>query len=144
MTELERMQIEWECGRLIKAYCNLVDARDYDAFIDLFAEDAKWETQSGGAMQGHSEFRAYLERRSTTSLVRHVSTNAMVEVIDDTHARGQSYVTLFRDVDHKGTGTSAKMTPALVAEYHDMYIRKDGLWLFESRVTKVAFSTSTE
>jgi hypothetical protein len=142
MTELERMQIEWECGRLIKAYCNHVDERNYEAFIALFTEDARWETQSGGYMQGHSEFRAYLERRSATSLVRHVSTNALVEAIDDTHARGQSYITLFRDSDYNGIGTSAQIAPVLVGEYHDTYIRKDGQWFFESRFTKIIFSAN--
>jgi hypothetical protein len=140
MTDLERMQIEWECGRLITAYCNHVDARNYEAFIALFSEDAEWETQSGGHMKGHSAFRAYLERRSASSLVRHVSTNAFVEAIDDVHARGRSYVTLFRDSDYNGTGASEQIVPALVAEYHDTYIRKDGRWFFKSRFTKAIFS----
>jgi len=142
MTELERMQIEWQCGRLITGYCNHVDARDYEAFLALFCEDAEWETQAGGHMRGHAEFRAYLERRSKTSLVRHVSTNARVEVIDEAHATGRSYITLFRDNDYAGMGTSARIAPALVAEYHDTYVREDGTWRIKSRFTVAVFAAA--
>ena len=142
MTDLERMQIERQCGRLITGYCNHVDARNYDAFLALFASDAEWETQAGGPMRGHEAFRADLDNRSSTSLVRHVSTNARVEVIDETHATGRSYVTLYRDNDHEGIGTSARIAPALVAEHHDTYVREDGTWRIGSRVTKAVFAAA--
>ena len=106
------MQIEWQCGRLITGYCNHVDARDYEAFLALFSKDAEWETQAGGHMRGHEAFRAYLDNRSKTSLVRHVSTNARVEVIDETHATGRSYITLYRDNGYEGAAPSTRIAPA--------------------------------
>ena len=43
-----------------------------------------------GTLQGHDAFKAYLDSKSTQPTAMHVTTNILIEVVDENHARGRA------------------------------------------------------
>ena len=137
-TELERLQIEHACARLSIAYANHVDARRYDAFVELFAEDA--ELDAGGLLRGREAIRRAMARRSDRLRSRHVLTNILVDVIDADHARGVTYLTLYRHVGDTPDGQPIDRTlPAGIGQYDDEFVRGRNGFRFARRVLTLAF-----
>ena len=79
MQEMERITIERECERISIAYARHVDFRDYDAFVELFAEDCRLDV--GGLVEGKEALRGWLARRPENLRSRHVFTNISIHVI---------------------------------------------------------------
>ena len=120
MTGLERLLIEQACQRLIAAYCLAADHNDCEGFLAVFSKDALWVRPSGNAIEGRAALQVFFLARPQNSTVRHVSTNASIDVIDADNARGVSYATVYR---HAGDGTPLGAAEALqsLIEYRDEY-----------------------
>ena len=132
MTGLERLLIEQACQRLIAAYCLAADHNDCEGFLAVFSKDALWVRPSGNAIEGHAALQVFFLARPQNSTVRHVSTNASIDVIDADNARGVSYTTVYR---HAGDGTPPGAAEALqsLIEYRDEYCRTTVGWRIRSR-----------
>lgn len=131
--------IERECARLSIAYARAIDFRDYDAFVELFVEDAVLD--AGGAFEGKAAIRASLAKRPDELRSRHVLTNIFIEVVDADTARGISYLSLYRHVgaESLAAGPVAFDGPAAVGHYEDRFTRTPDGWRIARRKLHLAF-----
>jgi len=107
MDDLQRLLIERECERLVTLYCHHVDHGEAAKIADLFSEDGVWAAP-GVRMEGQEQLRKGFGSReaNTARMSRHVCNNLLLEVIDDDHAEGTVYLTLYRHDGEKGRKTS--------------------------------------
>lgn len=137
----ERLEIESECARLVALYCHYVDHGEAARIADLFAKDGAWRS-SEVTMQGADEVRAGFERRQAQKgrMSRHVCNNLVVDVIDEDHAEGCVYLTLYRHDGEEGRALSPmEDQPVLVGEYRDRFVRTSDGWRFADREIGVSF-----
>ena len=104
MQALGRIEIERACEQLSIAYARHLDFKEYDAFAELFTEDGHLD--AGGPVDGREAIRSGLARRSDRLRSRHVLTNVHIEVIDADHARGITYLSLYRHVGDESLAAS--------------------------------------
>src|SRR5271170_3547708 len=89
---IETMLIERACARLVSEYCHLVDLGQASKIADLFTDDGFWsspETTLNGRAEIERGFRRREQNRRRTS--RHICSNVLIEVLDETTARGVVY-----------------------------------------------------
>jgi hypothetical protein len=140
LAPLKRMIIERACEQLSLAYARAVDFRDYDAFVELFDDDALLDL--GMRLEGKAAIRESMQKRSDEIRTRHVLTNIFIEVQDSQHARGVSYLTLYRHVGTESIRTDIPVPtilPTAVGHYDDVFVLTPKGWRFKSRTLHVAF-----
>ena len=139
MQALERIEIERACERLSIAYARHIDFKEYDQFAELFAEDG--HLNAGTVRDGRAAIRHSLTQRSDRLRSRHVLTNISIDVIDTDHARGITYLTLYRHVGDESLGDDpiALSGPAAVGHYEDEFVRTAAGWRIARRVLHFAF-----
>ncbi len=140
LAPIKRMIIERACEQLSIAYARAVDFRDYDAFVELFADDALLDL--GMQIKGKEAIRESMQKRSDEIRSRHVLTNISIEVQDALHARGISYLTLYRHVGTESLRTEipvATTLPTAVGHYEDAFVLTAEGWRFKTRTLHVAF-----
>jgi len=137
-----RRVIEDECRKLSIAYARNVDFKEYDLFVKLFAPEGILNV-SGTPVIGHEKLKKAMARRPDSLQSRHVLTNIYINVIDEDHAEGISYLTLYR---HEGNNQRGEEEgpreipgPAAVGHYSDTFIRTGEGWRFSSRTLHFAF-----
>lgn len=81
---------EHACARLANACYTLMDLGRYDETVALFAEDANW-VRGGNPTVGRAAIRQALEKRPPDQISRHVVTNVVITIVDDTTAEGAAY-----------------------------------------------------
>ena len=136
--------IREECTALSIAYARCVDFRDYDAFVELFAEDG--ELDVGRSLTGRSAIAKAMGKRPDELKSRHVLSNIFIDVIDANHARGISYLTLYRHIGPESlTGEPIAFAgPAAVGHYEDQFVRTDAGFLFKRRRLQLAFQRADQ
>ncbi|HWA62655.1 MAG TPA: nuclear transport factor 2 family protein [Caulobacteraceae bacterium] len=139
MDETERSGIERACARLVTQYCHFVDHGEAERIAELFAEDGSWRSPEQVMAGREAIARGFRRRQDNTGrLSRHVCDNLLVEVVDADHATGVVYLTLYREDGEPGR-PYATLTPALLGEYRDTFVRTPEGWRFHTRETIVAF-----
>ena len=130
------------CEALSIAYARAVDFRDYDAFTDLFAEDGVLDT--GRPLVGNLAIVKAMQKRPDELRSRHVLTNIFIDVIDADHARGISYLSLYRLIGQESleAGPVPFTGPAAIGHYEDRFKRTDQGWRFEHRKLMLAFKNA--
>jgi hypothetical protein len=137
---VQRLVIENECRKLSLLYCRHLDHLDPSAFADLYAEDAVYKPAAvAEPIRGRSAIFDWISHYPRDRLGRHISTNQMVEVTDDSRATGTSYAVVFREPDPEIGRISTRVTPRSVVEYEDTYRRTEQGWLFASRRYRFQF-----
>ena len=139
MQALERIEIERACEQLSIAYARHVDFKEYDRFAELFTEDG--HLTAGSALDGREAIRQSMKQRSDRLRSRHVLTNIHVEVIDADHARGITYLSLYRHIGDESLadGPIHLAGPAAVGHYEDEFVRTAAGWRIARRVLRFAF-----
>ena len=140
LAPIKRMIIERACEQLSIAYAHAVDFRDYDAFVELFTDDALLDL--GVRIKGKNAIRESMQKRSEEIRSRHVLTNISIEVQDSRHARGISYLTLYRHVGTESLRAEIPVpstVPTAVGHYEDAFVLTDAGWRFKARTLHVAF-----
>jgi len=132
MTEAERISIERACERLVTLFHIYADRFDHDALLGLYADDAVVDHIYVGKIEGREAIKSYLARKETTSITRHITTNIVIDVIDESHAKGKSYWTFYASAPGSTPPVLLK-GPMAVGDYDDEFVRtKDG-WRFSYR-----------
>ena len=146
MTGETRRIIEDECRKLSIAYARHVDFKEYDLFVALFAPDGELNV-TGTPIVGHEKLKKAMAMRPDHLQSRHVLTNIYIHVLDEGHAEGISYLTLYR---HEGDSQSSAEKspreisgPAAVGHYSDRFLRTEQGWRFSSRTLHFAFRVKT-
>lgn len=140
MENATRMEIERACGRLVTQYCHLVDHGEAEKVADLFAKTGVWKSAQH-AMDGQEAVREGFAARQANKarMSRHVCNNLIVDVIDEDHAAGTVYLTLYRHDGPEARAVSPLEGPFLVGEYRDRFVRTHEGWRFECREIFVSF-----
>jgi ketosteroid isomerase-like protein len=133
----DRLAIEQACARLATAFHVHIDAFEHDAVLGLFAEDALWVHPMAGELRGREAMKAYLDSKSTKPAAMHVTSNILIDVIDENHAKGRVYYTFY--YDGEGRNPALLTGPMAVGQYRDEYVRTDAGWRFSYREPKNVF-----
>jgi hypothetical protein len=140
MDDLNRLLIERACERLVTQYCHFVDHGEAERISELFTGDGVWSSPEN-TMTGRDAIRAGFAARqkNTKRMSRHVCSNLLIDVEDETTARGVVYLTLYRHDGEPGRRTSPSAVPAIVGEYRDTFVKTAEGWRFQRRDTVVSF-----
>ena len=137
MTELEIMQIEWACEKLIRQFVNLSDKYEFDAMGELFTENAVFVRPSdpGNAIVGRDVIVAAFKKRPQM-VIMHMVTNHTVEILNPAEATGYNYVSFqgATNVDDPLPLVSGK---TLYGEFVDRYVLTDAGWKISERRGKL-------
>jgi len=141
--ELQRLEIERPCERLVARYCHFVDHGEAARVAELFADDGVWASPEN-TMSGRAAILAGFQRRQALGgrMSRHVCCNLLLDVEDADHASGIVYLTLYRHDGEPGRGVSPLAGPSLVGEYRDAFVRTADGWRFARREIVISFSAA--
>ncbi len=118
---------------LLYRYAEYMDAADFDAVAELFADAVLTNEGVDGEVRG-GEAIARLYRRTNrvhddgTLRTRHVTTNVIVDIDEDagTAAVRSAFVVLQQT-------PTLPLQPVVTGRYRDAFVRTDGLWRFAGR-----------
>lgn len=114
---------------LPRRYCHYVWQENFDAYLDLFAEDG-WAATSDSKLlprvQGREEFRKLIERTVAELMPRPFIHNHVIELTGPDTAGGTCYVEVRMLKDGKSS--------LMLGWYDDEYVKVGEVWKFKSRV----------
>ena len=117
---------------LMVTYGRTLDSRDFAGFEQVWARDAEFVGGTGGAAKGPAAIRALLEGllKANASPVPgkdfHILENVTIQISGDTAtalSKGAFVV----------SGQNNRLETAILANYHDQFVREDGKWKFKRR-----------
>jgi ketosteroid isomerase-like protein len=118
--------------QLLNAYGRTLDARDFRAYAELFAENGVW-IGGFGSVQGRAAIQAEMEKQIGTGLQRpgssnhHIFMNESIEVYGDTATALSKWLFLI-------TGEGNRPVPVYLGHYADQLVKVQGVWKFKRRV----------
>ncbi|MEQ8691181.1 MAG: nuclear transport factor 2 family protein [Pseudomonadales bacterium] len=127
------------CTELFNSYARHVDFAQYDQFVELFTEDAVLDL--GFRLEGKAAIARSMSKRNPELRSRHVLTNIYIEELDDTHATGIAYLSLYRYTGPE-TATDAPVpfdSPSAVGHYTNQFRYAEGGWKISSCKLDLAF-----
>jgi hypothetical protein len=131
MTDLERLQIEHACARLVIEANRCLDEFDHERLLALYLPDAVVESPLG-LMRGHAELARWYASRERGAAIRHVISNVLIEVEDADHASGTAYYSFFHAP--AGAPSPAPIAGAKAIGVHrDRFARTAAGWRFAHR-----------
>lgn len=116
------------CTNLVYGYAYHRDQFNADEFANLFAEDASL-TVLGQTWVGYTDIRQRIEELKTGSTIRHEMSTIRIVPIDEDHATGVSYATIYS----APAGQTSVSNFALKGEYHDEFVRTSEGWRISKR-----------
>ena len=125
---------EVDIRRLLVAYCERLDAGDFDGVAALFAR-GEFRSPAGTHLIGADAVRRMydpvLVYEDGTPRTLHVLGTVMVDVDQPGRsARARSHFTVFQQV------AGAPLQPVLSGRYHDMFRCDAGRWWFAARMVR--------
>jgi hypothetical protein len=122
---IARIEAREELRDLIARYCHLVDGRDFDGIVALFAPHGSFSTPWDRA-EGHDALHTWFETRiAKYEFTYHFPHSQLVEFHGDDRATGVVSM-------HAEHGIDGVCKPAGL-RYDDEYVRTNGVWRFASR-----------
>jgi 3-phenylpropionate/cinnamic acid dioxygenase small subunit len=114
MSPLESLLAEREARQVVLAAARLVDAQQWQAFAELFAEDGSLERPDGTLLQGRQAVYQAYAARSPERLTQHILTNHEVTFINAHSAQSRCLVLLWTGL--RSDALTAKGRPADAAQ----------------------------
>lgn len=124
-----------DCINLVTDYAYHRDRYDAAAFSSLFTEDASLKV-GNGSWEGRNNIRARIEGLDKSGTIRHLMSTIRIEPIDELHASGVSYATIYT----ASAGSNSTEGFAIIGEYHDNFTLTDDGWRISKRELKSVFS----
>jgi ketosteroid isomerase-like protein len=120
--------------RLILAYCERLDAGDFDGVAALFARGA-FRSPAGTHLAGADAVRRMYDPvvvyGDGTPRTKHVLGTVIVDHdAASATATARSHFTVFQQTD------ALALAPVLAGRYHDRFVHADGSWWFEERMVR--------
>ena len=99
------------------------------------------ELAVGGLLKGKREILKSMANRSDKLRSRHVLTNILIDVVDEKHATGITYLSLYRHIGPESLEDQpiGPFGPAAVGHYSDSFTLTDDGWRFSRRDLAFAF-----
>lgn len=121
-----------EIAALVFGYAERLDAGDFDAVAELFA-DATYGPAGGPALRGSEAVRKVLGSLvilyDGTPRTKHVTTNLVVDVDEKGDAAtGRAYFTVFQSTE------KLSLQPIVAGRYEDRFVLAGRSWRFSERV----------
>ena len=138
MASETELRDESECAKLCIDFAHHLDARRYDAVLELFTDDGTLD-RLGTVFSGHDGIRRFLEGRSANVVTRHVCSNIRTHVRSSREAVGHCYVVFFSGIASDGAELPVQSSPPTLVEYHDAYVRTDAGWRIQERRIRAVF-----
>ena len=132
-------ELTMACTDLFIAYARHIDFGEYDRFVDLFAEDAVLDL--GFRLEGKAAIAKSMNKRDPLLRSRHVLTNIHISPIDDKHADGIAYLSLYRHIGPE-TAEQAPITfksPSAIGHYSNQFTLTSNGWKISSCQLSFAF-----
>jgi uncharacterized protein (TIGR02246 family) len=117
------------CSNLVTDYAYHRDQFNATEFADLFTEDASL-TVVNQTWVGRTDIGQRIEELKTGSTIRHEMSTIRIVPVDDYHATGVSYATIYA----AAAGETSVSGFALMGEYHDEFVRTAQGWKISKRV----------
>lgn len=140
---LQRVEDELAIKRILVEYAVRLDAKDLDAYVDLFAENGVWQI-GDSARTGHAEIRKMLDglygnaEKEPFGYQRfRIVTNMQVDIDGDRATARSRHLSIMR-------GQNGQPTPTLAGLYEDDLIRENGEWKILKRVDYPIMPTAAE
>lgn len=140
---LQRVEDELAIRRVIVEYAVRLDARDLDAYLDLFADDGVWQV-GNTVRRGRAEIREMLTGIYGDPEVEpygyqgfRIVSNIQVDVQGDRATARSRHLSLTRS-------ERGNPTPILSGLYEDEFIREGGEWKIQRRVDHPIMPTAEE
>ncbi|MCC6920235.1 MAG: nuclear transport factor 2 family protein [Alphaproteobacteria bacterium] len=128
----ERLKIEHACTRLSIDYSHFADARQMDAWAELFAEDAELVVM-GAVQRGRAAIRNSVGDGTAETASFHSNSNIRIDVVSATEARGEICATVFVVPVKDGKAQTRDLAPTIIGKYLDTYRKTPGGWRFGRR-----------
>jgi 3-phenylpropionate/cinnamic acid dioxygenase small subunit len=117
---------------LLHTYAERMDAGDFSGVAALF-EGATYGPAGGPMLAGCAELesvlRAMVQLYDGIPATRHVTTNVIVELDDDSRgASARSYFTVLQAL------ADFPLQPIVAGRYHDRFVRDENGWRFAERI----------
>lgn len=138
MNDDERQAAERACEKIITRYTHLADFGPGAEMVELFTDDAVWESGEG-RYEGRDELLAFFGRDRGHTKSRHVSSNIAVTITGDDEAEAFSYFTLYRYAEEKPRVPDLDDQPVILGEYRDVFRRTADGWRLADRRADVGF-----
>ena len=140
----QEWQIKAEIKQLADNYGYYRDHFMADEYLTIWAEDAI--AIDGDRMwQGHEELRTRIPAPTSTGLTMHVMGTSHIDIIDDSHATGTHYATVYRATLEGSREQNEIMQMNgvyLVAKYMDEYVRTEDGWKISRRDIDRTFTSA--
>lgn len=117
---------------LLYTYAECMDLGNYEGIAELFRHGIITSTM-GTESKGHDEVLALYQKSTRlypetgTPLTKHVTTNLIIEVGDDSSATCRSYFTVMQQTP------DLPLQAIISGRYHDELEQVDGVWRFIKR-----------
>ncbi len=126
MDDLARLVAIQEIRDVIARYALLFDDKNWDAFSELWAEDAVWAMRDGMSFEGREALMAFVSTCLPDDYSgKHMNSPPLVVVSEDgeTATAQTDVVWISQDFQNR-----------IVARYVDDFVKQDGRWVFKRRV----------
>jgi uncharacterized protein (TIGR02246 family) len=132
---LQRLEDVEEIRRLLHDYAAALDARDLEAYAELFADDGEWSGRTGHARTRAGILRMMRERLHPNPPApgpthRHIVSNAEIDVDGETATSTCTWSLVARDAQDMPELT-------MLGTYRDTFVREDGRWRFATRANDI-------
>ena len=124
-----------DCINLVTEYAYYRDRFDAVGFSELFTDDASLSV-GNQTWTGRDQIRARIEGLDSSAKIRHLMSTIRIEPIDELHATGVSYATIYTG----SAGSNSVEGFAVIGEYHDSFVLTENGWRISSRELKSIFS----
>ena len=138
MDDLEQLQIETSCQKLVHAFAIGVDKQDADMVAGLFLPKGRF-VRKDLVLEGSNKIKELLLKLPESRVTRHICANTVVDVKDSNNASGVSYFTLFDGERVDQDAPLPLKLPLVVGEYHDTFQRTEHGWLIAERRSVAVF-----
>ncbi len=146
MEDLERVLIEKRCERLVNQFHHLFN-KELSLVTELFAENGILDFGGWKPGPDKAEMKKALRGGSRNMLrgkevVLNTMSNIVVDAIDEDHAVGMSYDTMWETPypDDEFAGRPAPMRrPKFMVRWTDDFVRENGEWKFALRKSEMTF-----